>query len=77
MRTAVYVEDGVTQVVLTPENNLEKQILLWVHGCTKLEVRHGSFYHCQGGWIRQGTDETSVILIPLKDPPAKPVGEPT
>lgn len=54
MKTAMYVEDGVMQIVITPETEFEKNVLGRIgesHASAKLFV--GSFYDCRGGWIRQ------------------------
>ncbi len=54
MKTAIYIEDGVTQLVLTPETEYEKDI---VHAfgkkLSRVQVFEGQFYDCRGGWIRQ------------------------
>lgn len=54
MKTAIYVEDGTTQVVLTPESDFEKDVLSkFEYGAAKVNLFHGSFYDCRGGWVRQ------------------------
>lgn len=64
MKTAIYIEQGVTQLVLTPENEWEKSIIRNIRqGENKVAIRRGSFYHCQGGWARQGNDDESLILV--------------
>ncbi len=62
MKIALYIEDGLQQIVLTPENDTEKKILEKMHGKAKLSLYKGSFYQCQGGWTRQGSDDTSTII---------------
>lgn len=54
MKTAIYIEDGVTQIVLTPESDWEKKAI------SQLEQQKfqaalfaGEFYDCRGGWVRQ------------------------
>ena len=64
MKTAIYIEDGVVQIVLTPKTAFEKEV------CSKLEqsdlenmkIYRGEFYHCQGGWDRHGSSDCSIIL---------------
>lgn len=54
MKTAIYIEDGTVQLVLTPETEFEKNALSGF--CEKpLEAKtfSGSFYDCRGGWVRQ------------------------
>ena len=54
MKTAIYIEDGVMQLVLTPESDFEKQCLGTFHK-QEFETKFfdGSFYDCRGGWVRQ------------------------
>ncbi len=54
MKIALYIEDGLEQIVLTPESETEKNILGKLHdGTRSLSIKRGSFYGCQGGWVRQ------------------------
>jgi len=53
MKTAIYIADGVLQVVLTPEAEQEKAILNLVKKKNIVTLYRGSFYECQGGWVRQ------------------------
>lgn len=62
MKTAVYIQDGEAQIVLTPENDWEKRVIDALSGEGIRCVRRGSFYRCNGGWMRQGTDDESLIL---------------
>lgn len=63
MKTAIYIENGTTQLVLTPETEWEKQIVRCVEeGAQTVEIRRASFYECQGGWVRQGRGDESLIL---------------
>jgi hypothetical protein len=76
MKTAIYIEDGVVQLVLTPESEFEKNALSGFRD-KPLDVKlfAGSFYDCRGGWVRQSryseqresyglnpTDDNSLIL---------------
>ena len=51
MKSAIYIEDGVTQFVLTPETDIDRKILVSMQS-TDLKTYRGSFYNCLGGWIR-------------------------
>lgn len=62
MKTAIYIEDGVVQLVLTPENEFEKNSLTSFkpksgYGVeasrVEAEIFEGTFYDCRGGWVRQ------------------------
>jgi hypothetical protein len=84
MRIALYIQDGLEQIVLTPESTTEKSILGKLHdGSRKFELHKGSFYACRGGWVRhrmawRGTfdfhdrDDESTILVMT---PPEPVPE--
>lgn len=64
MKIALYIEDGLEQIVLTPESDTEKGILGKLHdGTRSLEIKRGSFYACQGGWVRQDTEDKSSIIV--------------
>lgn len=53
MKIALYIEDGIEQIVLTPESETEKAILGKIHdGSRSIELKRGSFYECQGGYER-------------------------
>tara|TARA_Y100000310_G_C20671515_1_gene810547 strand:- start:496 stop:756 length:261 start_codon:yes stop_codon:yes gene_type:complete len=54
MKTAIYIEDGITQIVLTPENDFEKYVLSKNNNNDfDTKIFTGSFYDCRGGWISQ------------------------
>ncbi len=72
MKIALYIEDGLEQVVLTPESETEKGILGKMHdGSRSLEIKRGTFYACAGGWTRQGEksrdESTMVVLRPVTE----------
>ncbi len=52
MKTAIYIEDGLTQFVLTPETEIDKKVLGEMES-TELKTFRGNFYACIGGWTRQ------------------------
>ena len=63
MKIAFYIEDGLEQVVLTPESDIEKAILgkLREGEGREMTICRGSFYECNGGWMRQKLPpETSI-----------------
>lgn len=54
MKTAIYIEDGTTQLVLTPETEYEKEIVRsFGKRLNTVKVFEGQFYDCRGGWVRQ------------------------
>lgn len=76
MKTAIYIEDGVVQLVLTPENVFEeKAIRSFEDKPMDAKIMSGSFYDCRGGWIRQadiyyptmGCDSNKKSLIIRSD----------
>jgi hypothetical protein len=63
MKTAIYISEGITQLVLTPESDWEKSIISQVsQGEQQAHIYRGSFYECQGGWVRHGYSDDSLIL---------------
>lgn len=63
MKTALYIEDGLEQIVLTPETDTERKILEKIHDDGReMSVLRGSFYACRGGWMRQSNDDDSTII---------------
>ena len=54
MKTAIYIEDGIVQLVITPESDFEKNALTTLNN-KKIDANlfSGSFYDCRGGWVRQ------------------------
>ena len=54
MRTAIYIENDVIQVVLTPDNEWEKKALgTFIDKQMEVRFFDGAFYDCRGGWTRQ------------------------
>lgn len=64
MKTAIYIEEGVLQLVITPETDYERKVIqMFEDKPFEAEIYSGSFYSCQGGWIRQDRgDDNSLIL---------------
>ena len=53
MKTTLVIQDGVNQVVLTPESDCEKNILNLVNSKdVETTIKVGNFADCQGGWVR-------------------------
>ncbi len=71
MKIALYIEDGLEQIVLTPQGDVEKGILAKLHdGSRAFSLKKGSFFTCLGGWTRyrDGDDEsTMIVLLPARD----------
>ena len=54
MKTAIYIEDGTVQLVLTPESEFEKNAIRhFEEKSVDAKIFAGSFYDCRGGWVRQ------------------------
>jgi hypothetical protein len=54
VKTAIYIEEGVVQLVITPETQFEKNALSsFEEKPLDAKIFSGSFYDCRGGWIRQ------------------------
>lgn len=72
MKIALYIEDGLEQIVLTPETPTEKSILEKLDDRRRtLSIKKGSFYGCAGGWVRQqdgGDNSTMLVLRKVEEP---------
>lgn len=69
MKTAIYIEDGYTQVVLTPENEFEKSIVNKASGPeNKLVVKRAGFTRTVGRYVRRSDDEDSLMIIIARPP---------
>lgn len=54
MKTAIYIEDGVVQLVITPQTEFEKNALTsFTEKPLDAKIFDGAFYDCRGGWVRQ------------------------
>ena len=63
MKTAIYIEDGIVQLVITPQNEFEKNALsTFENRELEAELFSGSFYDCRGGWVRQQEHHLPVGL---------------
>ena len=87
MKIALYIEDGLEQIVLTPTTETEKGILGKLHDDSReLAIHRGEFYPCKGGWTRHqerrhsgiydlnkgdGGNSTMIVLRPV-DPQDSP-----
>jgi hypothetical protein len=64
MKTAIYIEQGITQLVLTPENDWERNIVKSItEGKDTVEIKRGGFYHCQGGWVREQSEPSDSLIL--------------
>jgi hypothetical protein len=60
VKIALYIEDGLEQIVLTPETKTEESILGKLHdGSRQLSIKRGEFYECRGGWVRHSASYTA------------------
>jgi len=64
MKAAIFIKEGRTQVVLTPESQLESSVLEQIHEAEgELHTTRGEFYDCKGGYTRQGKATTDLIFV--------------
>ncbi len=75
MKIALYIEDGLEQIVLTPKSETENSILGKLHDSERtLRIYQGVFYVCRGGWVRQREmfesreeDRSTIIVLNVKE----------
>ncbi|NSY17249.1 hypothetical protein [Neorhizobium sp. AL 9.2.2] len=72
MKIALYIEDGLEQIVLTSESKTEEAILGRLHdGSREVSIHQGAFYAaCRGGWVREFKDDKSTMIVLRPAPPA-------
>ncbi|HWW56390.1 MAG TPA: hypothetical protein VN047_05825 [Sphingopyxis sp.] len=64
MKIALYIEDGIEQIVLTPETDTEKGIVGKLHDAGRdITIKRGSFYECRGGFVRQSVNDDSTMIV--------------
>jgi hypothetical protein len=76
VKIALYIEDGLEQIVLTPDTETEAGILGKLHDDSRVtSIHRGAFYGCQGGWKRRkarahydafSEDESTMIVLHRK-----------
>ena len=68
MKIALYIEDGLEQIVLTPESETEAGILAKLHdGEREIQILKGAFYSCAGGWVRHADREENSTMIVMRN----------
>lgn len=77
MKTAIYIEDGVVQLVLTPENEFEKNCFSAFKPSQHVsdgapnpisaQIFEGTFYDCRGGWVRQNAYQSDSMYGSAKN----------
>lgn len=76
MKTAIYIEDGRMQLVLTPDSEFERKTLQAIAAKKKsVTIQEGQFYACQGGYTRytdQSQQKPSLIVVLDDVPDIKP-----
>lgn len=76
MKTAILITEGVKQIMLTPENDAEKEALSYISPKDDIHtlIKTGAFYDgeqvfgvdiskCQGGYYRAYDHKDSVMFI--------------
>jgi len=64
VKTAIYIEDGTIQLVITPESEFEKNAMASFSGEIEADLFSGSFYDCRGGWVRQSHYVSNDMFTP-------------
>lgn len=74
MKIALYIEDGLEQLVLTPESDTEKAILGKLRSDDRtLEIKSGSFFECRGHYMRYEMQSGESTMIVLRRKEIEPV----
>lgn len=71
MRLSVYMEDHMIQVVLTPEDNWEENILRNITASPKqVSIYRAEFYKTQRGHSVYDTAGTESVMLRIEDMPS-------
>jgi len=71
MKTAVYIENGATQLVLTPENDWEKSIINKLQDVSEdntVVIRKGHFFMNQANYYRYDTGGSESLIFVISKP---------
>jgi len=68
VKCALYIDEGVQQVIITPETDFERNMVKTIENKKQdVSIQYGSFYGCQGGWTRlsdfNGKDSGSLMIV--------------
>jgi len=78
MKTAILIANGVKQIMLTPENDTEREALSYISPDDDIHtvIKKGDFYgkgedeifgvdvyKCQGGWMRAENNRDSIMFV--------------
>lgn len=76
MKTTIIIKNNFKEIVLTPEDETEKEAIDLIvkkdysvgvgvpdRLVKGLKAYRGEFYHCEGGWMREGSGDDSLILV--------------
>jgi len=76
VKIALYIEDGLEQLVLTPESEHERNLLGLLNSSERvMEIYKGTFYGCRGGWMRWAqsnqwnAEDASTMIVLRKEKP--------
>lgn len=70
MKTAIYVADGITQLVITPETEFEKEVFAKVDDkLLSAKIMTGSFYESRAGFVRQSPGDDKSLIIKVNASP--------
>lgn len=76
MKTAIYIREGRQQIVLSPENEWERNICKDINSKKIVETYFGQFTDVQGGWTMYSNEdyrgkEQNSLMIVLDNPDKK------
>lgn len=68
MKTAIYIEDGVVQLVITPETEFEKNAMTTLMDTDiDAQIFSGSFYDCRGEWTAETMEDAREMAIAFNE----------
>ncbi len=72
MKTSIHIEDDITQIALTPENDFETHLLSKINTQKMVATLYsGSYHRCGAGWTREFQEPISLMIC-IEDKPEPP-----
>lgn len=71
MKVALYIEDGMMQLALSPQNEWEKNVLRNITEHAKnVTIHRAEFYRTGGGYQVYDSSSTDSVMLRIEDRPS-------
>lgn len=64
MKTLLITEENRKEIIFSPETKFEESLVkMFGEGTKEAQIYLGEYYHCQGGWTKEGGSKNSLIVV--------------